>query len=763
MATVPAVVGAARLGNFRLGYMPAAVTPIREARVRILIGGVVATSRVRVASLSIHNVINDAPDTCAFEVSGTPPASGQQVRVTLNSNDPRLLFNGTIQTADQTYEGKPTHLVYACLATDDTARLNYRRPFGIWTNVSATTVAQELIASFAPGFTATHVEAGLPAITVVFDGSEGFSSALRQIAKLIGGYFYVEDLDLHLFLTEATDAPLDLDTTPGRFLNDPPITASSDDSQLRTRVYGRGHGEVTLMDLPVGVTMRSIIPIADAAMYNASGGQVIVSTTPDGSPTEILTYTGLMAGGGGALVGPGVRPSVQPTATASAGAGLGSGLYRYAYTFVTASGETLESPLAAVTTSATVSAPTVAPVYGFAGGGGGFSLGWYTWAYTYVTASGETTAGPRMTPQQFTATSTLTMTVGVGGPGTTQRKLYRTVACASAAAAAAAQLKLAATLADNTTTTYLDGATDASLGANVPIVNTAGTLNQVVVSGIAVGPAGTTSRKLYRTVVAGAQLKLHTTIADNTTTTIATDSTADGALGANVPVVDTSGLIQATGQVNPGAGAIPVTSTAPFSATGGFVQTESGEIVFYFAVIPSTNSLSGLSSFGTAIPYGSQLVPLPALKGVTGTTKDIQRGSVVHVWVRRDDLVAQAAAAARESTAEYTSDGIHEHLLVDERRGEASLTSLCSADLALFSMPLVTVSYATRDPKTKAGKPLVVNLASPLIAETLVIQDVTITEIDVAPGLLPRFTATASTVRQSLEDLLRRMNALVVD
>jgi hypothetical protein len=57
----------------------------------------------------------------------------------------------------------------------------------------------------------------------------------------------------------------------------------------------------------------------------------------------------------------------------------------------------------------------------------------------------------------------------------------------------------------------------------------------------------------------------------------------------------------------------------------------------------------------------------------------------------------------------------------------------------------------------------VVNLASPLIAETLVIQDVTITEIDVAPGLLPRFTATASTVRQSLEDLLRRMNALVVD
>jgi len=40
-----------------------------------------------------------------------------------------------------------------------------------------------------------------------------------------------------------------------------------------------------------------------------------------------------------------------------------------------------------------------------------------------------------------------------------------------------------------------------------------------------------------------------------------------------------------------------------------------------------------------------------------------------------------------------------------------------------------------------------------------VIQEVTITEIDIAPGTAPRFTASASTVRFSFDDLLRRLAA----
>lgn len=56
------------------------------------------------------------------------------------------------------------------------------------------------------------------------------------------------------------------------------------------------------------------------------------------------------------------------------------------------------------------------------------------------------------------------------------------------------------------------------------------------VSAIPLGPAGTTARKLYRTVANGAVMKFDQTIADNVTT-VAVSSQADGSLGATGPGV----------------------------------------------------------------------------------------------------------------------------------------------------------------------------------------------------------------------------------
>ena len=66
--------------------------------------------------------------------------------------------------------------------------------------------------------------------------------------------------------------------------------------------------------------------------------------------------------------------------------------------------------------------------------------------------------------------------------------------------------------------------------------------DRVNASSIAAGPTGRTARKVHRTVVNGSQLKQLTTIANNTATTIATDTAADASLGANAPTADTSGL-----------------------------------------------------------------------------------------------------------------------------------------------------------------------------------------------------------------------------
>lgn len=83
-----------------------------------------------------------------------------------------------------------------------------------------------------------------------------------------------------------------------------------------------------------------------------------------------------------------------------------------------------------------------------------------------------------------------------------------------------------------------------ALGESIPgpksnVITTVGGDGQVAVSAIPVGPSGTTSRKLYRTVAGDAgNHKLLATIANNTATTYA-DNTADGGLGADAPTVDT--------------------------------------------------------------------------------------------------------------------------------------------------------------------------------------------------------------------------------
>jgi hypothetical protein len=866
MPTQPAILGTARLNNFRLGYQPAALAAARESRATVLIAG--ALAKVRKGSVTIRDILNDAPNTCSLIVNKeTPPIQGQRIRITVNSDTPVLLFEGALETVAESYEGgRSVNLAYSCTAQDDTPRANRRIPLGYWSLVSATTVAQELVANFAPGFTTTNVQAGLPAITVHFEGSEaGMNGCLRQIAKLIGGYFYWESRDLHLFTAETTNLPDDIDTTPNRFLNDPAITIRYDDSQIRTRVFGKGHQESSLADIAVGVT---VIPLGDVSMYNPAGGKVI-------SESQILTYTGTAVGGGGALVGTTVTPTSGPTVAKRATTGLSSGTHQWAFLFGTASGRTLLGPATSATLGDAVAAPASTPTVARTAGGNLTASGIYKWKVAYLTALGETlasiesaaltmdpaiaaptnapitartqragaqldvdpalyqykytfwdgatretTPSPASIAQSTDATdaafavqiSTLDAPpsgfqhrfyrtegsgstylrlpsgqaqgqfseisagfyidiksdteLGAAAPTSTsvyrsasltaipvssnalvtKRRIYRTAANGST-------FKVVADINDNATTTYADSLADASLGSTE--LSTATALNNAAdLTGITAGPSGTTYREVYRKPPGGADFKLLTTLANNTTTTF-TDTTPDASLGAVAPTTDTSGLVAQSGDVPAGSTSMLVTSTG-FAVSGGGWAFIGSLPIRYTGT--SGNSITGIPASGpgsltTTVRYGSEIIATSMLTGVSGLVRPLIKGAPIHIWVQRDDTAAQAELAAREGEG----DGIIEHRIVDERRGEASLIALCNADLAQFSRPLVTVTYATRDLKTKSGKPIVIDLPSPVINKTLTIQEVTIDQIDIAPGLAPRFSVVASSLRYTVDDLLRRM------
>jgi len=880
---MPAVLGPnTRLNNFRLGYLPADAMSDRPTHIRIILGGVDITTpdapvRVLYKSMTIQDRVYDEPNTCALTLYGAAPSVGTPIEVWVNSNAPVLLFNGELQTVEKTYKGRPTTVVHPVTAIDDTARANRRRPLMPFVNVSATTVAQTLITTFAPGFSPAGVQLGLPPVTITFDGSEGgMKGCLTALAKLIGAYWFFEQKTLYFFTTPPGGAPDPIDDTPGRFLHDPAITWAIDKSQVRTRVYGKGASTQIATTIAAAT---DLVPVRDATMFNPAGGKAIAGLSPEAAAARILTYTGVQLGGGGGLVGPGAAPSAPPVLAPLDGSGMDWGAHGYGYTFVTAAGESLISPTNAITVGP-VPIPAASVTPGAPTAGGAVDAGSHAYSVTFVTAAGETTGAPlsasvttsanRVVPAPTTAmhgqngenglsahldypagsvmtfryafiTATgVTTASGLSNPVTavidtvygapyvrgiiltgsqvspdpavTGKRIYQyrngafqgsyvvpasltqwadgeetldaippsstntaviagtsyqTVPIATIPTGpsnvtarrlyrqfnASGGIWLVATIANNTATTYTDTIANSALGAHLPATNTA-IAGQVRVT-VPLGASAVTGRKLYRTASGLSALRLLATLGDNTTT-IYTDAALDSVLGAAPPVTDTSSLTQPNGQVPAGVTEIIVANPAAFSASGGWAVVGNGEQVIRYTG-KSANALTGIPATGpgslvASVSYNSTITVAPALVGVTGILEQILRGAPVHVWVQRDDTAAQAAMAALDGSG----DGVYEHIWSDERRTEASLIQVCDAQLALYGRPLVTVTYATRDLKTKSGKTATIALVSPAIHEALTIQDVTISELGIK-GLLPKFTVTASSARQSFEAILQML------
>lgn len=1022
--TRPAVLGSgARLKNLRLAYLPPSIVWVRYTKVTITIAGVEVQARVRLASLTIRDALNDAPNTCEFTIEGTPPDLAETIRVTIGITAPRLVFAGAIQSLDNTYEGRPLQRAYQVTAIDDTAVLNRRRPFANYVNASASTVAQDLVQTFSAGITTRHVQTNLPAVTVTFDGSDTLGACLARLANLVGGYFFVDDGDVYLFqgdvsallvaayaapattpypnaesetytgsrysvsdvvdfvytysaaiadedftlegrpsvpsrvvtvaaysgypqafsvqaqhttnaaihwihlwrrvnggtyryagsmanngssgfsdafssrnadtiystvvlpvglsMIDATlTAPDALTATSRTLQHAPPLHLTADASQLRNVVYGKGHGEPLLADVAVGET---ILPLADVTMFNPLGGSAILGVTPEGAQFQVVNYAGTVAGGDalgaapGALVGPGAGPTIALRTVAAFGFDLAEGFYQYAYTFVTAAGESLPSPrtnaLSATVFGGRIEAPVGALTILDTRASGNLPVGSYQYQVTFTNGAGETTVGPvatafvnavgrygapfaYATPSaggsipgsafyryvlSFVTSTGETMALGdnaswytgaqggtgpaslqsfyladlavSGDPRVTGRKLYRSndsgvsyqliatldnvqtsyVDTAANAGGSPQRLidttgpsqlaltgipigptgttgrkiyrngSLVATLSDNSTEDYTDNLATPTTPA--PVYNTTESsisMRTIALSGIAIGPSGTTSRRVYRTAKNSIQLKLHTTIANNSATTIASDFIADGSLGADVPTSDTSGLTASSvvANVYAGATAILTSGAGSFLAGGGWV-TIGDQTVRYTGL--SGNTLTGVPASGagmlrTTIPYGSVIKPAPLLIGVSGFPLAMLAGSGCHLWVRRDDRGSQGIEAAIDViNGRSGAGGIYEGpIVVDERRGEASLAALCDATLQLYARPIVTVTYATRDPKTRSGKTIHVDLPGYPVGD-YIIQDVVIEAIDEDPGTFPLYTVTASSVRFSLEDTLRRL------
>lgn len=776
-----ALMGVARMGATRMGYVSgAAFLTIGDTHVGY--GRTSPTTGILIGSLSVTQELDETPDRCLFRLTGWVPPTFEDVILTIGSKTSLTRrFAGTIVETHQLYAAdNPAILECDVSAVDYTWLLGFcTRVTARYRNQSASTIAKDLIATYAAvnGFTSRYVVEGLPALDEITYTEEDVPSALTRLARRIGAYWYVDyDKAVHFFFDETGNGlPVDLTPTHPSLAD---FTSAIESSQALTRVYVEGRGTRVTTDVPAGDT---IVPVDSTEMF-AVASDVFLKAAFQGSEggAQYLDFTGLDAGGDGAIIGPGVTPSAAITATATPGAGIESGTHTYAYTWVTASGETLGSPSVSVS-HGTMSGPSVAPWFESWQGPsiphGGFNVGDLV-EYAYATSSAanadDWTTGksaifgiasvtiPAWGPNPAYLMYPRIRFAWVNDPRVQWLHVYRRVNFGSWWSLGSsgapnysgwdpAQTPPPSNIYDDDSWPH-SGHAPATPDTNV---------NQTQLAGIAVGASSVTARKVYRTAANQSQLKLLTTIANNTATTHL-DAASDSTLGANIPVSDTAGLPQPAGQVNPGASAIIVTSTGAFRASGGWAVIGNGEQLIRYLTI-SGNQLLGISASGpgavtAAVSYGSSITASPMVLGIPASgTRSIREpllgGGELYLVVQVDDIGHQTQLAALVG-----GDGVREEWVQDRRLSIPEARARAQATLQIRPLGPQRLTYRSRDTRTAVGKTITVNLPAPTnVSGTFKIQRVTIDNFRPRVDQQPTFRTEAASGRFTFEDWLRRL------
>lgn len=186
-----------------------------------------------------------------------------------------------------------------------------------------------------------------------------------------------------------------------------------------------------------------------------------------------------------------------------------------------------------------------------------------------------------------------------------------------------------------------------------------------------------------------------------------------------------------------GAFQVQVADVSIFSVNGGTLMASNGYTLKFFstAELPTGNFL--------LLP-----VALPKL---------LPEGTNLQYYAEAEDKVSQLKRGAIELDSNGgPTDGIHEYVISDTSLVTAQQVYIrAHAEIQVYSNPIVTVRYSTRDPLTRVGATVHFNLNKPPIQGDFLIQSITIDQIhDQSDTLDPRYNVVASSVRYDLSNYL---------
>lgn len=673
----------------------------------------------------IQTQSNDSPSKSTF-TDEEEPALGQNVQLDMHDGL-GVILGGTVQSYVTRYEGLTNQLAFDTTIADYLWLLNKRRPFGCFTDVPADEVAQSIRASYAPSdFSGAGIVSGLPRITVVFDGSLDYCGCMSVIASRIAGQFRVDrDKVIYLFQDDPAPGPDPIDDDNEDLIRDQPLTITRDASQLRNRVFVRGASTKLLADSVIGATQ---LEIDGLDIFDPSGGEAIIGCdrftyagvdktliypTPDASlQTGPLVVAQLKRDGGVTNSGP-IRTVVRYS-TAMVFDGKEGPRGPIANGPVDRVNPTMGSSVAFINGGGFIPAGhTVEWLFGFRDSGGAL----------YDTNIGNTGSTSRGTIGAYLVTVNLGILAdehepsdvvlwrranipgGDPGPSGTVNGWFYEVGSQPY-------------VPGQSVYAFTDGKDDASLGNAAPWGEGLYTFNR------------------YDTI--GHKVEVLTLGARNTAT-------------------------------NSGADQLKVYREEGYNGLVGTLWTEPQECMTFDtsenvdATTPQyTEDLKPTTAHlysNSEDPSNSSNTP-PEVKpktrivlfGVSGLDEAHAEGDEVNIFMQLDDLPSQVAAAIREG-----GDGLHEYMVSDSNlRSDAELEARGQAELTLFKDPIVTVTYSSFDRKHTPGGTVEFNLTRPPFVGSLKITEVRVDKVHYDHGHVARYNVTASSVKFTLQDLLRR-------
>jgi hypothetical protein len=737
-----AVLGDARLGRFRLNT----VRMGQPLPMRLSVNGTNRTKQFDRESLRIIDAIESEQNTASLEVFGFTPAVNQEIVISrYDGRGNEREFRGAITEVHQLrWKLSQGRVVFKLSCGDWTPRLRERLITAKYSSTSATTIAQAIAALAPSGFTSTaRIETGLANVDTQFK-EQSLDDALTQLARLVGGRWYVS-LDKEIVFrvsAETADLPLLVYASNKRFYQLEHIS-NIDQIWNKIRVEGRG----STVPTPVGAG-ETIIPLEDSTDFGSG------ATYHANVNNQRITYTGKSAGGAGSKIsGREIVPDACTAAVSSGTAGnLSVGAYKYKVTHVVAGGESEKGQESNSVTISGVDAPGSGMTGTGATGGSLVDGGDYYHWVTFVTAAGETTPSPALNTDLAAGKTQINLSsIPTSSDGrVTKRRIYR-ISVTAGDSAHVSNAKLVATINDNSTTSINDATADGSLGAVAPTVNTTGS-GQINLTGIPTGPTGTTARKIYRTAAGGSEFRLAATISNNSATTH-TDNVGDSSLGGLIPESSTVGVV--AGDVR-----LPVQDYTQFSASGGWVKAGGQTIKFTgTSATLDEGSLTGVPASGAGsitapLPHDTPVLVPPHISGVPASgagslSEALQAGDEVFTLTISEDATSQSTYGVREK--------FHQ----DRRFNRATAAAYGAALLTIYKDPRQVVTFITNDPQCNSGKPVTISMAAEWgISGTFTIMQV---ELSMDKGKhAPQRRVSASNVRNPrelfsiLRDLERR-------